>query len=339
MAAVAALLFIGGVPADAKRKDDVVIMKNGDRFTGEIKKIENGILYFKSDYMASPVQLDWARVARLESQDHYNVYFSNGQRDIGLLKRADDETSFSIGANRPATQVRPEQIVTVFPAEQNFLAQLTGSIDYGFSFTSGNNATQSSLSSSVSYFSAKWRLQASGSSVFNSQTGSERSGRNNLDYMYLRSVTQHWFIGGNGSFLNSEQQNLKLRTTLGGGLGRDFIKSGTAGLFILGGVVMSRERYSSTEGDSPAKEGIEGQLQLRFTKSTFIKTQVDGNLTAYPNLTTPGRIRLGGEFGLRIELVRNLYLKLSIYENFDNRPPVNAKKNDFGTNTSIGWTF
>ena len=34
--------------AQAKRKD-VVIMNNGDHFTGEVKRLENGLLYVETD--------------------------------------------------------------------------------------------------------------------------------------------------------------------------------------------------------------------------------------------------------------------------------------------------
>jgi len=65
---VAASLFIV-TPAHAKRKDDTVVMMNDDRFTGEIKRLDHGILYFKSSYMLESVQLDWAQVDKLESKD------------------------------------------------------------------------------------------------------------------------------------------------------------------------------------------------------------------------------------------------------------------------------
>jgi hypothetical protein len=38
-------------PSLGKRKDEVVIMTNGDKFTGEIKGVQYGELMFKSDYM------------------------------------------------------------------------------------------------------------------------------------------------------------------------------------------------------------------------------------------------------------------------------------------------
>jgi hypothetical protein len=65
--AVAIFLFAG--TAAAKRNDDTITMKNGDRFTGEIKKLDHGILYFKSSYMLESVQLDWAQVDTLQSKD------------------------------------------------------------------------------------------------------------------------------------------------------------------------------------------------------------------------------------------------------------------------------
>src|SRR5580704_4336717 len=87
---IAAILVIsgalGGARLEAKSTSDVVVMKNGDKFTGEIKKLENGVLYFKADYMVDPVQLDWARVERLESKDHFDVLLSSGRRVAGTIE-------------------------------------------------------------------------------------------------------------------------------------------------------------------------------------------------------------------------------------------------------------
>src|SRR5689334_6802083 len=42
-----------------KNNDDVVVLKNGDRLTGEIKGLQRGELSIKADYMAEAVRLDW----------------------------------------------------------------------------------------------------------------------------------------------------------------------------------------------------------------------------------------------------------------------------------------
>src|SRR5437763_3442056 len=84
------LLLIGficamALPLLGKSKDDVVVMKNGDRFTGEIKGLERGQLIFKSSYMADSVRLNWDEVEQLLSRDQYIVGFANGNRVSGRI--------------------------------------------------------------------------------------------------------------------------------------------------------------------------------------------------------------------------------------------------------------
>ena len=78
---MAVVLLVG--TAQAKRKDDVVIMKNGDSFTGD-----NGELVFKSDYMKDSVHLDWKRVKSLRSKDPYIVSVKDGRRLTGNIERS-----------------------------------------------------------------------------------------------------------------------------------------------------------------------------------------------------------------------------------------------------------
>src|SRR5213596_1013308 len=83
--ALIAVLVVFACPLFGKRKDDVVIMKNGDTFTGEIKGLQHGELIFKSDYMKDSVHLDWAQVQTLQSKDIYIVGLSNGERLTGMI--------------------------------------------------------------------------------------------------------------------------------------------------------------------------------------------------------------------------------------------------------------
>src|SRR6476646_1807379 len=80
------VLLLTASPLFAKRKDDVVSMKNGDTFTGEIKGLQYGELIFKSDYMKDSVHLDWQRVETLKSKDAFIVALSNGHRITGRIE-------------------------------------------------------------------------------------------------------------------------------------------------------------------------------------------------------------------------------------------------------------
>src|SRR5271166_1423069 len=69
----------------AKSKDDVVIMKNGDRMTGEIKQLDHGLLDFKSKYMIASVQLDWNEVASLQTKDPFIITLPAAFASLGPL--------------------------------------------------------------------------------------------------------------------------------------------------------------------------------------------------------------------------------------------------------------
>src|SRR5512143_4168854 len=70
----------------AKRNDDVVVMKNGDRFTGEIKGLQHGELSFKANYMKDSVSLNWRDVAFVASADRFIVTLTSGDRFTGVLE-------------------------------------------------------------------------------------------------------------------------------------------------------------------------------------------------------------------------------------------------------------
>src|ERR1700749_819567 len=72
--------------ARAGRDDDVIILKNGDRLTGEIKGLQRGELKFKASYMADAVRLDWSKVARLESKSSYLILLTDGRLVTGPLR-------------------------------------------------------------------------------------------------------------------------------------------------------------------------------------------------------------------------------------------------------------
>jgi putative salt-induced outer membrane protein YdiY len=341
-AILAATVVPGATRLEAKSTNDVVVMKNGDKFTGEIKKLENGVLFFKSAYMVDSVQLDWAGVERLESGDHFNVLFASGQHVTGgiLAEQGSQETSgyFAVQSGGAEIRAAKSEVVRMIPVEDTFLEQLVGSIDYGFSFTGGTNTMQSSLSGDVEYRSEGWAEKVSGSSVLNRESGARKSGRNTLDTLYARYLSPHWYAGATATLLSSNQQDLTLRASGGGGIGRDFVRTGTASLSALGAVVFSREQYS-VNGEQPQKNQAEALFGVFFSKYAFRTLEFTGQAVVYPNLTTLGRVRLSQNSSLQFQIVRNLYWKLSVYENYDSRPPVSAPKNDFGTSTSIGWKF
>jgi putative salt-induced outer membrane protein YdiY len=337
------LLLLSASPSFAKRKDDQVVMKNGDKFTGEIKGLQYGELIFKSDYMEDSVHLDWTEVESLRSQDVYIVALSNGQRLTGLIDKmttSDDRgKEFKILAEGSTINIAPPDVIAIQQREGSFWNQLTGSISYGFGYASDNNATNSSLSADIAFRSAKNTVQLATSSQFSSQTSAQDTNRFTFDSHYARMLSNNWFGVGLFSLLKSNQQDLELRSTYGGGIGRKLVQTDKTSVMAIGGAAYSHENYVPQPGTEPIHNNVEALLGITFSTFRFKTLNLNSQTFLFPSLSDLGRVRLSSQSNLKIELVRNFYWNFQLYENYDTRPPVNAPKNDLGVTTSLGWTF
>ena len=85
-ASIIVLIFLLVLTALAKNVDDVVVLRNGDRLTGEIKGLQRGELRIKSDYMAEAVRLDWAKVERLQSRSTFMIWLVDGKLVTDVMR-------------------------------------------------------------------------------------------------------------------------------------------------------------------------------------------------------------------------------------------------------------
>ncbi len=326
-------------PVFAKRKDDVVVLTNGDRITGEIKKIQHGTLSFKPDYALDTMEIDWARIGQLDSLDRFNVVLTDGTVHTGLIRKLPAVDEFTITMGHAVVRVPRSEVIRVLQTDESRWKQMTGSIDYGFTLESEDRQTQSSLGAKAEYLGERNSVTLNLTSTLNRQRNDAGTSRNSVAFDYSRRISENWSAIFLSNLLTSSQQKLDLRTSFGAGVSRTLIRTANTRSFVSGGLLLNRERYSPETGLQPFSNAAEAWLGVGFTHFRFKVFELDTGLFAYPNLTTRGRVRLSSLSNLRWELVKNLYWNLRIYENFDSHPPIVAPKNDFGVTTSLGWTF
>jgi putative salt-induced outer membrane protein YdiY len=231
------------------------------------------------------------------------------------------------------------EVFRVLPTRDSFWRQITGSVDYGFTFTSDNDQAQSSLGANATYIGEKNGFALNLTSSLNTQSNGPKTSRQAFAFDYTRLVSEKWFATLLTGLLHSSQQELELRTTLGAGFGRFLVRTERTRSSAFGGLVFSRERYSPEAGTDPRLSSAEAVLGWEFLHYRFDLLDLNTRLLAYPSLTSPGRVRVSSESNLSWKFVKDFHWNLRIYENFDSHPPIVAPKNDFGVTTSIGWTF
>jgi Protein of unknown function, DUF481 len=325
----------------AKFTDDIV-MSNGNHLTGRIKKMEYGVLYIETEYWTGSVGVDWLRVNTIKSRAQFQITFKNGTRVNGTIeKRFKGKTSgsdFSVRTDRDVVHAFSGDVVEIQSQKTSFWRQLTGSIDFGASYTSGNNQAAVNSSADASYLSTRWFGGGSFTSSLSGQSGGSETNLlhgQSLDGLFLN---QNSFLLGLLDLLHSSQQDLNLRTTAGTGYGRYWIRTNRTFLLWLTGVVYTHENYFPSTGQ-PIKNNCEAVLGAQYQLFRFARYRLQSQLLTYPGLTDIGRVRVTTKTIFNLKLTNNFYASVSFWDNFDSRPPFNAKGNELGISNSIGWTF
>ncbi len=332
-----ALLACAG-PALAE-KTDIVYLRNGDRVTCEIKKLERGRLKVSTDSM-STVYIEWKDILRLSSKALYIVEMESGTRFEGILADTGRDGELVLRHEGKEQLVSMAAVVWVDPLklDANRIKRWDGSVSAGFDSSKANSDTSLTASFDARRRAEDFQLNFNGSIYSRSQDGAEDSLRANFGTVYRGLLEDRWYWAALGAVERNDELGMDLRTLGGGGYGRFLVQTGRSLWSATGGLVVVNEQRA---GDEPAETNLEGLLNTEYEFFTYDtpKTTLTTSLTVFPSITDAGRVRADLEIGLRRELVTDLFIELSVYDSYDSRPPEDGTGNDYGIVTSLGYTF
>jgi hypothetical protein len=214
------------VPLFARENTDVIVMKNGDRMTCEVKGLNAGALSVSLDYVNGTISVEWSKVARLESSQLFVVRTQDGSVYTGKLTTVDTPANQPVKIQIAETEektlaIDTSRIVNMGETSEKFWQRFNGDINFGINYSKGNQATQYNFGTQAEYLRERWTAQATFNSNLSSNSGSTTSTRNQLGLSsYHLLPWDNYFYAGLGTFLQSSVQGIRLQTTLGGGIGR-----------------------------------------------------------------------------------------------------------------------
>ena len=325
----------------AFQKTDVVILKNGDRITGEIKKFERGKLRLSTSGM-STIYIEWPHIASIRSDKMLEVELDNGERMYGVLHPTEDETKMIVQTQLSTAVVEQVNIVEVTPIKEGFWDKIDGSIDFGSTITQANNQVDYNLNATATHRARKNTFTVNVTSFIRTQEEVKNTNRQDLAFSYRRQLRGRWFGAGLSSFQKNNELNLDFRGTLGGGIGRSLVHTNRVILAVVGGSVYTREQFTGNEDQQNNVEAL-AHLDVQWFTFGNQETDLDTKLTVLPSLSSWGRVRLELNSTFRREILfKDLYFAVNFFENYDSDPPQESgqtHKNDFGITTSLGWKF
>jgi hypothetical protein len=329
----------------AREKTDVLVMKNGDRLTGEVKGLDAGVLYVSFDYIDGTASVNWSKVDRLESKQLFVVKTQDGSVYTGTLKTAET------GAGRPVQiqvfeaaahehTIERSQIVRMVATSENFWQRFNGDASFGAIYSKGNESNQYSLGANTLYVRERWNAGATFDSNLSSSSGTTTVTRNSLGLTALHLLPKkNWFYEGIGGLLQSSEQGISLQSLLGGGVGRYLKNTDLATIQLLGGIAWQDTTYEQTSTPATGQNVTSALIYVdgRFFK--FSKTNLDATATILPALSDPGRIRMNANASYYIKILSDLKWNISFYGNWDNQPPPGLSGSDYGTSSGLSWTY
>src|SRR5215472_12288722 len=294
------LLCIGilaAAPLGARDKTDVLIMKNGDHLTCEIKSLDSGVLYVSLDYILGTSSLQWSKVARIESKQLFILKTQDGSVHTGTLNtvEAGPERPVQIrveGTPEQAKTVDRSQVVNIGETSPKVWQRFNGSIDSGIIFSKANLNTQYSLNANAQYMQERWNASSMFSSTLSNSSGAAVASRNDLSFAGMHLLRwNNYYYGGLADFLQSSEQGIQLQTSLGGGIGRYLKNTNHATLSVLTGAAWQNTKYDEAKRTGPTQQVVSALVVGDLKLFRVNKTTLDVTATLYPALNAPGRVR------------------------------------------------
>lgn len=332
------------LPLMARDQTDVLVMKNGDRMTCEVKGLDGGVLYVSFDYIDGTTSVDWSKVARLESTQLFIVTTQDGSVYMGTLRTPEAEAGrpVKIEVVQPAqeTVINRAQIVRMTGTSDKFWQRFSGELSFGTIYSKGNQSTQYTLGSQAAYIRKRWRAYADFESNLSSSTGTNVSTRNSLTFGALRLMPwNNWFYSGLGGILQSSEQGIALQSTLGGGVGRYLKNTNRWSVALLGGAAWQSTDYKQTAVPIGKQNIAAALIHTEASFFKFSRTNLEAKASLLPAVSDTGRVFFNTNTTYYVKLFSNLKWNISFYGNWDNRPPPGLSGSDYGTSSGVSWTF
>ena len=331
---------------------DSVTMKNGDRLTGTVIRVEGDALTLKSE-LAGEVKIPFDAITSIDSGAPLSLVLKDGQTIVGSLKaEADRYTVTTAAAGRVETT--KEKIATIRSEEEQtrYLARLdrltnprlldlwTGFFDAGYAATRGNAETNTfnlganlvratSRDKTTLYFTSintTARLQGISQQTAHAIRGGGR---------YDLNVSKKSFVFALSDLEFDEFQRLDLRFVLGGGGGYRFIQNKRTLFDVFSGANLHKEFFSTGLRRTSTELILGNELNHKIS-SNMVLTE---RLVFYPNVSNTGNYRLNFDTGLSTNINKWMAWHVGFSNRYLSNPVAGAKTNDLLFTTGIRLTF
>ncbi len=322
------------------QKTDKLHLDNDDWITGELIKMTNGLVTFKTD-AAQTIQVKWDRIYQIRSDKYFEVFLASGNIYYGMLDVTEDDAKYKILVKMLDTDIvlNMNDITQITQIKNRFWGKMHGYVDIGFSYNKGSEVMMLNSNFKVEYRPRKSVTTIQATSNFTSQPDKETTKKQDLSIAYDYIFKHMWAYSAFTSFQQNTELGIQLRSSLGSGISKGLVNTSIMRFIPTIGIIVNREKALTTEDKTTNLEGVV-RLDYKIFKFRKPEVHLDSYFNFYPSFTVKDRYRTDFNLQVQFKFVKNFYLKLSFYHTLDTKPPNEDKPTaDWGFTTSVGVKF
>ena len=315
------LIFIIICGGSLRSFADIVFLENGDRISGDIKRIWGNILIIEPEY-SDPIELDRAIVVGVESDKKLAIELDGSKERPYLISRASEEGRVILDSDDTKFDVTLDSIkraeaIKDFDWDINF--------DLGSTFSRGNTDSQTTNLQWDGNLVIKDHRIKSDLFISREEVDGEKTkakDRINLGYNYF--FVDQWFFAVNLAAERDPIALLNSRYSLSPAIGYDFLDDPNRFLHVQLGAGYASERSNNLTSTSTVIdwklnfywELLSGDLQFFHDQNLLKNLEGRKNFVFY------------SQTGFRYEINEDIYLNLQANFDYDSQPAGEAKEED-----------
>ena len=333
---IAATTFVLVAATAFAQKTDVIVLRNGDRFTSEVKQLIRGQLRVSTDDLGT-IYIEWDKIVSVKTAGRYEVATDAGERYVGTIAPDTPTTLQVIAEDGTVTRLMFVEVVSLSTIKSGFFERIDGSIDVGGSYTKSSGVGQASLAFDSAYRRPAFEIFSNFEGNLTRQQEAPSSSRFTFRSGYRR-FRGRWFVTPYAIVERNPDLGLELRGAGAFAVGRFLNQSSHNTTLVSAGLAAGREGL--TEGETKTNLDALVTFATSFYRYDYPRRNFDFGVMVFPQLNDWGRVRANLTSKFRHELFTDLFASLSVYDTFDSEPQVeDVHRNDFGVTFSLGWVF
>src|ERR1700710_1900077 len=128
--------FLFSLRLFAQESKDVIVMKNGDRFTCEIKGLSAGVLSVKLSYVDGTISVQWSQIAHMESNRLFRVQTESSAVYTGKLSTSgvSEDPPIQIqfvAAPEREVEIAQRRVISLRQTSESFWHRFDGTVNTG----------------------------------------------------------------------------------------------------------------------------------------------------------------------------------------------------------------